>query len=122
MPVRMFAPQHLAHGTVMRGLSTAACLAVPLVDISGLDGDAAARKACVRSIKHACEGAGFMYPKGRDMDEAAQAEVLGAARAFFALPSASKAEIDNVQSYCFRGYVSQGLENTAGVPDEREQV
>ena len=44
------------------------------------------------------------------------------ARQFFDLPMRAKQSIDYSHSAQFRGYMSTGVENTAGKPDLREQV
>ena len=48
--------------------------------------------------------------------------VMAEARRFFDLSDTAKREIDYSQSPAFRGYMSVGVENTAGKPDLREQV
>ena len=47
---------------------------------------------------------------------------MEAAGAFFSLDKEYKLTIDNAKSAAFRGYIAQGLENTNGVVDEREQI
>jgi isopenicillin N synthase-like dioxygenase len=82
----------------------------------------AERRACERAIADACATVGFFYATGHAVNMGVQTRALNAAARFFALPAERKASLDNRHSYCFRGYVSQGLENTAGVADEREQI
>ena len=47
---------------------------------------------------------------------------ITAATQFFDQPLAAKQSISILQSSAYRGYIRQAAENTAGVPDEREQV
>lgn len=94
-----------------------------VVDVSPLRSDSLEmRRSCAEQIRDACERVGFFYAIGHEVDEGAQAALLRSAAAFFALGVDSKDRIDNRQSYCFRGYVRQGLELTDGKPDEREQI
>jgi len=101
---------------------------VPVIDVAPLAGawpaagDDARRRACIEAIADACARVGFFHALGHGVDERVQARTLRAASDFFALPAERKERIANARSYCFRGYVRQGLENTAGVPDEREQI
>jgi isopenicillin N synthase-like dioxygenase len=100
--------------------------AIPRIDVAPLAAPTAhtdaERRACERAIADACATVGFFYATGHAVDAGVQARALGAAARFFALPAERKAALDNRRSYCFRGYVAHGLENTAGVADEREQI
>ena len=56
------------------------------------------------------------------MSAQAYANALRSSKDFFALDYQQKMTIDYRQSPAFRGYMAQGLENTAGRPDRREQI
>ncbi len=49
-------------------------------------------------------------------------DLLAATRTFFALPEDERRRISNTRSPQFRGYTSLATEQTAGAPDEREQI
>ena len=63
-----------AYGPVFREVSTAApreCKVgeIPVIDISGIDGDIAAKTKLASEIKKAAEGTGFFYIKNHGIDE-----------------------------------------------------
>ena len=100
---------------------------VPIIDISPLvsggDHDRAAkdRAACIRDIGIACREVGFFYVVGHGVDEALQARLAAAARAFFALPRATKRRFEMAKGgKAWRGYFEVGEELTSGVVDEKE--
>eukprot|EP00961_Rhodomonas_salina_P189968 2563016-Rhodomonas_salina.1 len=97
---------------------------VPSVDVSALDPEAepATRAACVAELGRVCREIGFFFAVGHGVKEETLRGVVEASRMFFGRPKAEKRAIDNTLSYAFRGYIGQGIENTGGVPDEREQI
>jgi isopenicillin N synthase-like dioxygenase len=72
-------------------------------------------------LRHACHHIGFFQVKHR-IPSAVVKRATSLAREFFALPAAAKQSIDYSRSPQFRGYMANGVENTAGKPDLREQV
>ncbi|WP_072806486.1 isopenicillin N synthase family dioxygenase [Rhodococcoides yunnanense] len=70
----------------------------------------------------AAHESGFFYLVGHGVDSSRIAEVLGLARAFFALDAESKDEISQLKSPQFRGYSRLGGELTNGAVDWREQI
>lgn len=65
---------------------------------------------------------GFFYLIGHGIAPEQFDSVLGLARRFFALSSAAKDEISQLQSPQFRGYSRLGGELTNGAVDRREQI
>ena len=63
---------------------------VPVIDISGLSGDAAARLRVAGQIGEACERIGFFCISGHGVDRALVEETRSAARAFFAGQSSTR--------------------------------
>lgn len=104
--------------------AAAAAHGVPTVDVSALaeGADAGARARCVAELRDACATVGFFYAVGHGIAHERSRETLAVAARFFALPAETKRALDYRHSYAFRGYISRGAENTAGVVDEREQV
>ena len=95
--------------------------ALPLVDISRFR-DPAQREAFLADLRHAAHDIGFFYVVGHGVPAEVTDEVMAQARAFFALPSADRLEIENVKSPHFRGYSRVGTERTAGAADQRDQI
>jgi isopenicillin N synthase-like dioxygenase len=93
---------------------------VPLVDLSRLGGPNEAE--LVEELRHICHNVGFFYATGHGVPAQLLQRTLAVTEAFFAMPMEVKLSLDNLNSPAFRGYIVQGAENTAGVPDEREQV
>lgn len=76
-----------------------------------------------QELKSACRDVGFFVLAGLPAEVASLHEdVLEVGRRFFALPGKRKDAIDYRNSPHFRGYMRLGVENTAGKPDEREQI
>ena len=83
-----------------------------------------AEAAFAAELREVCHTVGFFYVAGIDdiVSPATRENALAASARFFAMPQAKKDAIDNRNSPAFRGYVRLGAENTAGLPDLREQV
>lgn len=95
---------------------------LPLVDLSRLDGSPEARARFLGELCDTLHHCGFFYLTGHGVSSALIADVLAAARRFFALPLEEKLRIEMVNSPHFRGYNRPGAEYTRGAPDWREQV
>lgn len=101
-----------------------AAAGVPTVDVAGLaEGKSKEERGkTVEQIRKACTEVGFFYATNHGVNGATIDATIGAAEDFFGMTKDQKLNIDNVNSSAFRGYIAQGLENTNGVVDEREQV
>lgn len=89
---------------------------VPVIDISGLEGDPAARQVVADRIGEACERIGFFCITGHGVPEALIDQVRATARAFFARPDAEKDAIER-RPPSYRGYIplaSEGLARSLG--------
>ncbi|MFJ4037881.1 isopenicillin N synthase family dioxygenase [Microbacterium sp. NPDC090007] len=97
-------------------------LSLPVLDLSLLDQgpDAAARFR--DELRAATHDVGFFYLTGTGVSAELEANLLRAAKDFFALPEADKLDIENVTSPHFRGYTRVGGERTQGRIDWREQI
>jgi isopenicillin N synthase-like dioxygenase len=93
---------------------------VPVIDVAGLvagHDDPAVGAA----LDRACRDMGFFYVSGHGVDDALQQRLDDAARAFFALPEATKGEISMASGgRAWRGWFPLGGELTAGRPDSKE--
>mmetsp|Transcript_50162 Transcript_50162/g.60351 ORF Transcript_50162/g.60351 Transcript_50162/m.60351 type:complete len:345 (-) Transcript_50162:133-1167(-) len=72
-------------------------------------------------LRKACHQTGFFTLKHDISPTLVQNQILEA-KQFFARPLDEKRSISYEQSPAFRGYMSVGVENTAGKPDLREQI
>ena len=77
--------------------------------------------AFAAELRHACHHIGFFQVR-HDVPPLLVKKASALSRAFFALPDHEKKSMSYEQSAQFRGYMSNGVENTAGKPDLREQV
>ncbi|UUQ64765.1 isopenicillin N synthase family oxygenase [Pseudomonas fuscovaginae UPB0736] len=95
--------------------------ALPLLDLSALDGNAERRQAFLDALRHAARDVGFFYLTGHGVDSGLLRQVQEHARQFFALPLEDKAAVGMIHSPHFRGYNRAASEITRGQPDLREQ-
>lgn len=99
---------------------------VPVIDVGVLrdaSADADALDACVRAIDAACRQVGFFLVVGHGIDPTLLTRLDAAARAFFALPDAVKAEVAMARGgRAWRGWFPAGDELTAGRPDGKEGI
>jgi isopenicillin N synthase-like dioxygenase len=79
-------------------------------------------RAFVAALLEVCHGPGFCYLRGHGVPPAADAAIMAAARAFFALPERDRRALAIAKSPHFRGYTVLGGELTKGVRDWREQL
>lgn len=78
---------------------------LPIIDIAPLySTDESAWPAVAEQIDRACREWGFFYITGHPISPARIAELLAAARTFFAQPAAEKLKIDITQTAHHRGY------------------
>jgi isopenicillin N synthase-like dioxygenase len=95
---------------------------LPVIDIAGLAGDFAARRAVAREIGDACRDTGFFYIRNHGVPQPLIDAALASAREFFALPLEQRLAVDKRHSRCNRGYEpiqSQTLE--AGTPPDLKE-
>lgn len=96
---------------------------LPVIDISALlrpDG-VPQRQGVADRIGEACRTHGFFYVEGHGIDDALQAALREASRAFFALPLAEKMQVQMPHGgRAWRGYFPLGGELTSGRPDLKE--
>lgn len=98
-----------AYGPVYRDVLTtppreAKASEIPLIDISGIYGDLAARKELALQIKHAAENTGFFYIKNHGISEAIIQEALHQADQFFHQPDEKKEIVSKNKSKYFNGW------------------
>lgn len=95
---------------------------LPIIDLADLDRGPDARAALLDRLRTVTHEIGFFHLTGHGIDPAAADALIGAARAFFALPDDEKLRIENTNSPQFRGYTRVGGERTQGYIDWREQL
>ena len=95
--------------------------ALPILDLSLLDGTAIQRQGFLDDLRHAARDVGFFYLTGHGIDSELLQQVQAGARQFFALPDSEKAAVGMINSQHFRGYNRAASEITRGQPDLREQ-
>ncbi|MCT4701710.1 isopenicillin N synthase family oxygenase [Enterobacteriaceae bacterium H20N1] len=102
-------------------MSTTSNPALPILDLSQLDGSATDRVAFLSQLRHAAREIGFFYLINHGVSPDLQQAVQDEARRFFALPDAEKQKVAMIHSPHFRGYNRAASELTRGKPDWREQ-
>ena len=96
---------------------------LPVIDVSPLVGDApaTARAAVAGQIQAACREHGFFYVTGHGVPAELLTRLAAASAEFFALPLASKMEIEMARGgRAWRGFFPVGAELTSGRPDRKE--
>ena len=91
---------------------------LPLLDIAVYR---SSRHHFVAALRHACHHDGFFQLRHR-LPSTLTTRLVAEAHTFFARSMDEKREMDYSRSAAFRGYMANGVENTAGKPDLREQV
>jgi isopenicillin N synthase-like dioxygenase len=76
---------------------------LPIIDVSGLHGDAIDRRAIVRELRLACTNTGFFYITGHGVPTRQIDRVFQQSREFFALPMEEKLALSMTQSACRHG-------------------
>lgn len=107
--------------TQQQGFTASGKTALPVLDLSLLDGCAAEQQQFIQQLRVAARDVGFFYLTGHGQSEARQQHILQLAKDFFALPLADKLQVQMVKSPHFRGYSGLMAELTRGAPDIREQ-
>jgi isopenicillin N synthase-like dioxygenase len=95
---------------------------LPIVDVSGLRGEPAARARTAAALGTAAREAGFMYLCGHGIPEALFTGLRNASEAFFALPLARKMQTYIGHSRNHRGYVPEGEEVFYGGSIDRKEA
>lgn len=97
---------------------------LPLLDIGSFlsDPNSPAAQQFVHDLRDACREPGFCYLQGHGIDPTIESAAAAAARRFFALPAAERAELEIANSAHFRGYTILGDERTQGISDWRDQL
>ncbi len=95
--------------------------ALPILDLSQLDGTPQQRQTFLDDLRHAARDIGFFYLTDHGIDAGLLQQVQDHARQFFALPDSEKTAVGMVNSPHFRGYNRAASEITRGQPDQREQ-
>ena len=106
-----------------RILNTPLVVKVPLLDLSGFDGNAAQKKALVQQLRIACQDVGFFYVLGHGIEPALQTRLEEHSAHFFAADEATKMQISmELGGKAWRGYFPVGAELTSGRPDLKEGI
>ena len=94
---------------------------LPVFRLPKLDASEAEHRSFARNLVRTCHEIGFFYLCDHGVELSAEG-VLASSKEFFARSLEKKLEISYLNSPSFRGYMSLGCENTAGVTDRREQI
>lgn len=95
--------------------------AIPIIDLSKLDGTPEQRGEFLQQLRVAARDIGFFYLTNHGVDQNLLSQVQNSSRDFFALPQQEKDRVAMVNSRHFRGYNRAASERTRGQPDWREQ-
>lgn len=89
---------------------------LPVISMTSLNSTAGLSK-----LRQAASEVGFFYLVDHGIEAAQQQDYLALSKAFFALSTQAKQQVDMIHSPHFRGYNAVGSEMTAGRLDAREQ-
>lgn len=95
--------------------------AIPIIDLSKLEGNPAERAEFLEQLRTAARDIGFFYLINHGVDPTLLSQVQHVSRTFFSLPQQDKDRVAMVNSQHFRGYNRAASERTRGQPDWREQ-
>jgi len=92
---------------------------IPVLDFSAFtSADRFAQARLIRDLDRACREVGFFYLSGHGVDWARVEAVQAAARSFFSLPFAARAEVSTANSRDHRGYRRYGPDGMNPALDE----
>lgn len=111
----------LQSSTTIQSSQSTEKTALPVLDLSLLAGCEAEQQQFIHALRVAARDVGFFYLTGHGQSLERQRAILALAKQFFALPLASKQQVQMVKSPHFRGYSGLNAELTRGAPDIREQ-
>ncbi len=77
----------------------------PVIDVSAMRGDAAARKRLALDIAHVCRDVGFFYVTNHGVPAASVKAMFAAAEKFFALPLDTRMALSLGRSRDYRGFL-----------------
>ncbi|CAE6470728.1 unnamed protein product [Rhizoctonia solani] len=86
---------------------------IPVIDISGLSGDADSKAQVANAIREACIHVGFFYVKNHGVDETVIASTVEAAHRFYDLPLEEKMKLEFRKNHNLKGYYP---------PDQRGRI
>jgi len=95
---------------------------IPIVSLGEWTAPGADRAAFADRLRAVCHEVGFFQLVDHGVDQSFVDDYFDALRRFFALPDATKARIEKVNSPWFRGWERVGAELTDNAVDHREQV
>lgn len=94
---------------------------LPIIDVTALVTGVGDATSVAEALDRACRGPGFFYVSGHGVSPDLQARLEREARAFFALPEASKAAVSMASGgRAWRGWFPLEGELTSGTPDQKE--
>ena len=96
--------------------------AIPIVDLSAIDGDADDRRDLAERLTRTLHEVGFVVVTGHGVPADVVDDVFELMARFFGLDDADKALIDKAASPRFRGWEAVGSERTNNRVDVREQI
>jgi isopenicillin N synthase-like dioxygenase len=95
---------------------------IPVVSLAGWTAPGADRAAFADRLRLICHEVGFFQLVDHGIDPGFVDDYFAALEAFFALPEATKARIEKINSPWFRGWERVGAELTDNSVDHREQI
>lgn len=96
--------------------------ALPVIDLSRLNGDEEEQHRFRTELREATHRVGFFYLVGHGLSAADIDRMFAITREFFALDESAKFAVEMTKSPHFRGYTRFGGEYTQGQIDWREQI
>lgn len=95
---------------------------IPIVDVGPARSAGDANQSFAGEFTDICHHVGFALVTNHGIDPELTAATFDMMRRFFALPEATKRQIDKNDSPQFRGWEPVGAESTNNAPDLREQI
>lgn len=94
---------------------------IPVIDVSGLQGDDEALTKVAKEISAACSDVGFFYVKNHSVSPSIVNKAFQYAGQFFDLPKQKKDKIHIEKSQYMRGYFSHGSDKSDGILGDKKE-